>query len=141
MRAQCVYLKRHEFVFHRLWAIITTSKRFASITNEIRASTHEYNCILRMLHFTFKRLLSMRLMIVTFYDIFKVYISIYVYFHSSSNEIWTLIMGKFEQGCFHNIIQEYDHEPYHRMKLLLLEISKRNMLLLRLAPILENAWV
>ena len=137
MRAQCVYLKRHEFVFHRLWAIITTSKRFASITNEIRASTHEYNCILRMLHFTFKRLLSMRLMIVTFYDIFKVFISIYVYFHSSSNEI----VGKYQQGYFKDIIQEDDYELCQRMKLLLLEISKRNILLLRLAPMLENAWV
>ena len=141
MRAQCVYLKRHEFVFHRLWAIITTSKRFASITNEIRASTHEYNCILRMLHFTFKRLLSMRLMIVTFYDIFKVFIYTYLYFHSGSNEKWTLIMGKFEQGYFKNIIQEDDYELCQRMKLLLLEISKRNILLLRLAPMLENAWV
>ena len=50
-------------------------------------------------------------------------------------------MGKFEQGCFQNIIQEDDYEPCQRMKLLLLEISKRNILLLRLAPMLENAWV
>ena len=50
-------------------------------------------------------------------------------------------MGKFEQGYFKNIIQEDDYELCQRMKLLLLEISKRNMLLLRLAPILENAWV
>ena len=42
---------------------------------------------------------------------------------------------------FHNIIQEDDYEPYQRMNLLLLGISKRNILLLRLAPILENAWV
>ena len=53
----------------------------------------------------------------------------------------TLIMGKYQQGYSKDIIQEDDYELCQRMKLLLLEISKRNILLLRLAPMLENAWV
>ena len=53
----------------------------------------------------------------------------------------TRIMGKYQQGHFKDIIQEDDYELCQRMNLLLLEISKRNILLLRLAPMLENAWV
>ena len=50
-------------------------------------------------------------------------------------------MGKYQQGYFTDIIQEDDYELCQGMKLLLLEISKRNILLLLLAPMLENAWV
>ena len=50
-------------------------------------------------------------------------------------------MEKYQQVHLKNIIEEDDYELCQRMKLLLLEISKRNILLLRLAPILENAWV
>ena len=50
-------------------------------------------------------------------------------------------MGRYQQGYFKNIIQEDDYEPCNGIKLLLLEISERNILLLHLAPMLENAWV